>query len=316
MNSYFRNPREDRVTRRDKITTEEADRAIQEGKVFEDLYLCNENSPKDYYIGYSTAWLEIFKTDQTAEEVLDQKLDRYNNRSLGVCFDGKDFRYSIPLGDQEWRAMDHAYIDIDLQPKYMYQRLMVCSYNGYCALLTFNFYTWSEMPYEEAKPRLDEFTAALRPIDQSDPNATPLPTDTPDPRHVPLSGENGPVLMEYEGLKLTVSSIMVLSDEEIQMELTTENTAQESQWFAVTPGQSVIINGVKLSKAEFHIPFEVKPNAEYTIKMSLKLSGTSLVGITANQIQEIQVPISLFSFKDNFYKKDKDLGYFVIRISQ
>ena len=134
-----------------------------------------------------------------------------------------------------------------------------------------------------------------------------------------LDVKDGAVLLEAEGLKLTASNVRLDWKGDLLLLVTVKNTTDEVKYIGVPSMGKYLVNGVNAATEVYGHQYDVKPNISTSFSLELAVSEGSLAGITAKDIQEIQIPFTLYKTRDlggGSYTYDviKDLGYAVLKV--
>ncbi len=229
-------------------------------------------------------------------------------------------RTTMTIGDREWEVTDQSY-DHWSGWYLVYERYMVTYQDNVKAQLIISFQINKSIsaPYEDVKITLDEICATFRPVEDSAPAPTSKPLATPEPEPEHLDVKDGAVLLEAEGLKLTASNVRLDWKGDLLLLVTVKNTTDEVKYIGVPSMGKYLVNGVNAATEVYGHQYDVKPNISTSFSLELAVSEGSLAGITAKDIQEIQIPFTLYKTRDlggGSYTYDviKDLGYAVLKV--
>ena len=229
-------------------------------------------------------------------------------------------RTTLTIGDREWEIVDKSY-DHWAGRSLVYERDLTTYQDSVKARFIISITVDKQInaPYDQVKVSLDELTELMTPIDDSAPAPTSKPLATPEPEPVPLAVERDAAMLETEGLKITVTRAVIDWKGDLSLTLSILNTTNEIKYVGVPSMGKLIVNGAKAAEDTYGRIIGVNPGSSMSFTEDVALSQGSLAGILAEDIQEIQIPFTLYKTRDlggNSYTYDvvKDLGYGVLKV--
>ena len=229
-------------------------------------------------------------------------------------------RSTMTLGDRTWEVLDKSY-DHWAGRSLVYERDLTTYQDTVKArfIITLTVDKRINAPYDQVKVSLDELTALLKPIEGSAAAPTSKPLATPEPEPERLDVKDGTVLLEAEGLTFTASNVRLDWKEDLLLLVTVKNTTNEVKYIGIPSMGRYIVNGVNAATEVYGRTYKVEPDITNSFSLEIAISESSLAGIAAKDIQEIQIPFTLYKTRDlggGSYTYDvvKNLGNGVLKV--